>query len=83
MQISSGKMPRKFYLSSPLMAGGITKRLIKPTLDFKSMKTAYATPKGFEVMRMFRKEQFACWYPGEGVKGEIRLINKEFSIYTI
>jgi hypothetical protein len=32
---------------------------------------------------MFRKGQFACWYPGEGVKGEIRLINKEFSIYAI
>jgi IS6 family transposase len=26
------------------------KRLIKPTLGFQSMKTAYATIKGFEVM---------------------------------
>ena len=32
---------------------GKLKRLIKPTLGFKSMKTAYATIKGFEVMRMF------------------------------
>ena len=26
------------------------------------MKTAYATLKGFEVMRMFRKGQFELWY---------------------
>jgi transposase, IS6 family len=32
--------------------------LIKPPLGFKSMKTAYATLKGFEVMRMFSKGQF-------------------------
>jgi hypothetical protein len=32
---------------------GKLKRLIKPTLGFKSMKTAYATIKGFEIMRMY------------------------------
>jgi hypothetical protein len=25
------------------------------------MKTAYATIKGFEVMRMFKKDQFTAW----------------------
>ena len=34
------------------------KQLIKPTLGFKSMKTAYATIKGFEIMRMFKKGIF-------------------------
>ena len=34
---------------------GKLKRLIKPTLGFKTMKSAYATIKGFEVMRMFKK----------------------------
>lgn len=34
---------------------GKLKRLINPTLGFKTMKTAYATIKGFEVMRMFKK----------------------------
>ena len=34
---------------------GKLKRSIKPTLGFKSMKTAYATIKGFEVMRIFKK----------------------------
>lgn len=72
------------YLNNIVEADhGKLKRLIKPTLGFKSMTTAYATLKGFEVMRMFRKGQFDCWYPGEGVKGEIRLINKAFGIYAI
>jgi transposase-like protein len=37
---------------------GKLKRLIKPKLGFKSMKTAYATIKGFEIMRMFKKRRF-------------------------
>ena len=45
------------------------------------MKSAFATLKGFEVMRMFRKGQIACWYPDEGVMGEVRLINRQFGIY--
>ncbi len=32
---------------------GPIKRLCRPTLGFQSMKTAYPTIKGFEVMRMF------------------------------
>jgi len=55
--------------------------LIKPTLGFKTMKSAYATLKGFEAMRMFRKGQFAAWYLDEGVMGEVRLINRQFGIY--
>jgi IS6 family transposase len=31
------------------------KRIINATLGFKSMKTAYATIKGIEVMRALRK----------------------------
>jgi transposase-like protein len=57
------------YLNNVIEADhGELKRLIKPTLGLKSMKTAYATLKGFEVMRMFRKGHFACWYPGEDVR---------------
>ena len=48
---------------------GKLKRLIKPTLGFKSMKTAYATIKGFEVMQMLKKGRFDFWKYGEGVKG--------------
>jgi IS6 family transposase len=63
---------------------GKLKRLIKPTLGFKSMKTAYATLKGFEVMRMFKKGQMDIWkyVYGQGLKGEIRLVNKQFNIYA-
>jgi hypothetical protein len=54
------------------------------------MKTAYATLKGFEVMRMFRKGQFELWYgfhpDGVGRKarlqGEIRLIEQQFDTYS-
>ena len=53
---------------------GKLKRLIKPTLGFKSMKTAYATIKGFEIMRMFKKGRFEIWKYGQGIQGEIRII---------
>jgi transposase-like protein len=53
---------------------GKLKRLIKPTLGFKSMKTAYAIIKGFELMRMFKKGKFELWKYGQGIKGEIRII---------
>jgi IS6 family transposase len=44
------------YLNNIIEADhGKLKRLIKPTLGFKSMKTAYATIKGFEIMLMFKK----------------------------
>jgi transposase-like protein len=36
---------------------GKLKLLIKPVRGFKSMPTAYATIKGFEVMRALRKGQ--------------------------
>jgi len=53
---------------------GKLKRLINPTLGFKSMKTAYATIKGFEVMRMFKKGRFELWKYGQGIQGEVRII---------
>lgn len=37
---------------------GKLKRLINPVRWFQLMKTAYVTIKGFEVMRMFKKEPF-------------------------
>jgi hypothetical protein len=54
------------------------KRLIWPTLGFQSMKTAYATIKGFEVMRMIRKRQCILLEPG--VTGEVRFVNKLFDL---
>ena len=61
---------------------GKLKRLIKPTLGFKSMKTAYATIKGFELMRMFKKGQLKPWTYGQGIMGEVRLIERQFGLYA-
>lgn len=72
------------YLNNCVEADhGKLKRLIKPTLGFKSMKSAYATIKGFELMRMFKKKQMEMWYYGQGLAGEIRLIERQFGIYNI
>ncbi len=72
------------YLNNGIEADhGKLKRRIKPTLGFKSMKTAYAALKGFEVMHMFRKRQFDAWSAaGAGATGEIRWINRLFGIYA-
>jgi transposase, IS6 family len=52
--------------------------LCRATLGFKSMKTAYATIKCFEVMRMIRKRQCILLEPG--VTGEVRFVNKLFDL---
>ena len=69
------------YLNNRLEADhGKLKRLIKPIRGFKSMKTAYATIKGFEVMRMFRKGQMRAWHLLPGIEGEVYLIEKQFGL---
>ncbi len=71
------------YLNNIVEADhGKLKRLIKPVRGFKSMKTEYATIKGFELMRMFRKGQMDAGLYGQGLTGEIRLIERQFGIYT-
>lgn len=58
---------------------GKLKRIINATLGFKSMKTAYATIKGIEVMRALRKGQAESFYFGHPL-GEIRLVSRVFEI---
>ena len=76
-----GKCPKDLkhrqikYLNNRVEADhGKLKRLINPVRGFQSIKTAYATIKGFEVMYMFKKGQFKFWQYGQGLVGEIRLI---------
>jgi hypothetical protein len=38
------------------------------------MKTAYATFKGYEKMRMFKKGRFDLWKYDQGIQSEIRII---------
>ena len=61
----------------------LTPRLIRPTLGFKPLKTAYATLKGFEVMNALRKGQADLWCYGRGIIGEALLVNRQFGIYTL
>jgi IS6 family transposase len=60
---------------------GKLKRLIKPMLGFKSMKSANATITGYEFMRMFKKGQFNSWMMGSA-DNEVKFINKLFGIHA-
>src|SRR5699024_7405475 len=59
--------------------GNLTIR-IKPARGFKSIPTAYATIKGFEVMRALRKGQARPWCLQPGIRGEVRLVERAFGI---
>ena len=50
------------------------------TINTEKMKTAYATIKGFEVTRMFKKGQMRAWQLLPGIKGEVYLIEKQFGL---
>jgi hypothetical protein len=54
-------------------------KLIRPTLGFKSMRSARATIAGFELMP-FRKGQFRFWIEAVGGGTEVRFINRLFGL---
>lgn len=58
---------------------GKLKRVINPTLGFKSIKTAHATIKGSEVMHALRKGQAEHFYYGQPL-GEVCLANRVFGL---
>ncbi|ANY82601.1 hypothetical protein BB934_30475 (plasmid) [Microvirga ossetica] len=67
------------YLNNIIEADhGALKRVIRPTRGFQRMRTAYATIKGFEVMRMIRRGH--CVLTRPDVTGEIRLVNQLFGL---
>ena len=69
------------YLNNRLEGDhGQLKRLIRPTLGFKSMRTARATIKGFEVMRALRKNQAAIFNITRDIRGEARLVERAFGL---
>jgi transposase-like protein len=69
------------YLNNQIEADhGAIKRWIRPMLGFKLAKTAHATLKGIEVMRMIRKLQCILLRPG--VAAERRFFNKLFGVYA-
>src|SRR3546814_14115548 len=69
------------YLNNVIEADhGKLKILIKPVRGFKSIPTAYATIKGFEVMRALRTGQARPWCLKPGIRGEVRLVERAFGI---
>ena len=69
------------YLNNVVEADhGKLKLLIRPVRGFKTMKTAYATIKGFEVMRALRKGQARMFAIQGGIVGEARIVERAFGI---
>ena len=69
------------YLNNVIEAdNGKLKLLIRPVRGFKTLKTAYATIKGFEVMRALRKGQAGLFAIQDGIVGEARLVERAFGL---
>ena len=69
------------YLNNVVEADhGKLKQLIRPVRGFKTMKTAYATIKVFEVMRALRKGQVHAFNLQGVIQGEVRMIEQAFGL---
>ena len=69
------------YLNNVVEADhGKLKQLIRPVRGFKTLKTAYATIKGFEVMRALRKGQASAFNITSDIRGEARLVERAFGL---
>ena len=69
------------YLNNAVEADhGKLKQLIRPVRGFKTLKTAYATIKGFEVMRALRKGQAAAFNITRDICGEARIVERAFGL---
>ena len=84
---AEGKCPEKTvhrqvkYLNNVIEADhGKLKQLIRPVRGFKTLKTAYATIMGFEVMRALRKGQAAIFNLTQDIRGEARIVERAFGI---
>lgn len=69
------------YLNNVVEADhGKLKQLIRPVRGFKTLRTAYATIKGFEVMRALRKGQAGAFNITRDICGEARLVERAFGL---
>ncbi len=59
---------------------GKLKQLIRSVRGFKTLRTAYATIKGFEVMRALRKGQAAIFNLTGDARGEARIVERAFGV---
>jgi len=69
------------YLNNVIEADhGKLKQLIRPVRGFKTLKTAYATIKGFEVMRALRKRQAAAFNITRDICGDAHIVERAFGL---
>lgn len=61
---------------------GKLKQLIRPVRGFKTLKTTYATIKGFEVMRALRNGQASAFNITRDIRGEARIVEQVFDLGT-
>ena len=54
--------------------------MLRAVRDFKTLRTAYATIMGFEVMRALRKGQAAIFNLTQDIRGEARIVERAFGI---
>ena len=71
---------RRVVPSQKLVQQLIAKQLVRPVRGFKTLKTAYATIKGFEVMRALRKGQAGPFALEGGIVGEAKLVERGFGL---
>ena len=84
---AGGKWPTQMrhrqvkYLNNVVEADhGKLELLIRPVREFKTLKAAYATIKGFEVMRALRKGQAGMFALQDGIVGEASIVERAFGI---
>jgi len=71
------------YLNNVVEADhGKLKQLIRPVRGFKTLKTAYATIKGFEVMRALRKGQASAFNITRDIRGKARIVERALGVGT-
>ena len=70
----------KYLNNVPEADHGRLKCLICPVRGFKTLRTAYATIKGFEVMRALRKGQASAFNLTRDMRGEARLVERAFGL---
>ena len=69
------------YLNNVIEADhGKLRQLIRPVRGFKTLRTAYATIKGFEVMRALRKGQARAFDVTGDIRGEARIVERAFGL---
>ncbi|GBR45955.1 putative transposase [Neokomagataea tanensis NBRC 106556] len=50
---------------------------------FRTLKSTYATIRGFEIMRAMKKGQSRFFQFPESIVGNVRLVERHFGIYNI